>query len=126
MSALEALVAELWRHKIARPEPSSTTWCVCLGWSVNRGDYYADENAHNQHVAEALLASPPIAQALAAVEAVGRVEALADNLRDEIQDLRADVPPVGPSRVAHVYRTAGLGDAHDRLRAALRPEGGTQ
>jgi uncharacterized protein involved in exopolysaccharide biosynthesis len=47
------------------------------------------------------------------------VRALADDLTDEVAELRADLPPEGPSRVAHVYRTAGLSDARDRIRAAL-------
>lgn len=55
------------------------------------------------HVAAALLAAPPIAQALAAVEAVARVEALADNA-----DARANVEHWMVSTEA--------------IRAALRPD----
>ena len=47
------------------------------------------------------------------------IEALADDLSEEIEELRDDLPPVGTSRVAQVYRTAGLSDVRDRLRAIL-------
>jgi hypothetical protein len=57
----------------------------------------------------------------ALADRLAAVSALADDLTREIGELRTDVPPVGPSRVAHVYRTAGLGEARDRLLAALAP-----
>ena len=55
----------------------------------------------------------------AALYAVSRAEELLDDLTEEVEELRAEVPPVGIERVAHLYRTAGLSDARDRLRAAL-------
>ena len=57
------------------------------------------------------------AEGMAAV--AGPVLALIDDLTDEIEELRADLPPQGPSRVAHAYRTAGLSEARDRLREAI-------
>lgn len=51
--------------------------------------------------------------------ALAPLVALADDLTAEVEELRAEIPPVGPSRVAHIYRTAGLSDARDRLRAAI-------
>jgi len=59
------------------------------------------------HVAAALLATPPIAQALAAVEAVARVEALAEHWATDPHSLLG-------------IRNAAECVAHD-LRAALRP-----
>lgn len=59
------------------------------------------------------------ARAAAAESALAAVKALADDLSSEIDELRDNLPPKGPSRVAHIYRTAGLSEARDRLRAAL-------
>lgn len=49
-----------------------------------------------------------------------RVRTLAFDLTDEVEEGRAEVPPAGPSRIAHLYRIAGLSDARDRLITALR------
>lgn len=59
------------------------------------------------------------ARAEAAEGAVAAVRTLADDLSAEIDALRDDLPPKGPGRVAHMYRTAGLSEARDRLRTAL-------
>lgn len=46
--------AELWKHKMARPVSESITWCVCLGWSVDRDSLGEDERRHNDHVSSRL------------------------------------------------------------------------
>ena len=47
------------------------------------------------------------------------IEAWVDDLSAEIEELRDYLPPVAASRIAQIYRTAGLSDARDRLRAIL-------
>lgn len=59
------------------------------------------------------------------VALVERLEAVAElvvDLTEEVAELREDIPPAGPSRVAHLYRTAGLSDARDRLAALIAKE----
>lgn len=60
-----------------------------------------------------------LAEARGAQRLRREVAALADALTTEIDELLADLPPQGPSRVAHIYRTVGLSDARDRLRALI-------
>jgi hypothetical protein len=57
---------------------------------------------------------------------VDDLRGLADDLAVEIAENRGDLPPVGPGRIAHIYRTAGLSDAHDRLRSRLDKHAGEQ
>lgn len=52
------------------------------------------------------------------------VTQLADELTEEIDELRGELPPKGAVRVAHIYRIAGMSEARDRLKAALLTEGG--
>jgi hypothetical protein len=59
---------------------------------------------------------------VALAERLQAVAELVVDLTEEVDELRADVPPVGPSRVAHMYRTAGLSDARDRLATLLAKE----
>lgn len=59
---------------------------------------------------------------VALIERLQAVAELVVDLTEEVNELRADVPPVGPSRVAHMYRTAGLSDARDRLATLLAKE----
>ena len=88
-----------------------------VGWRVVCSCGYNEPGSNPlPHVAAALLASETIAQALAAVEAVARVEALADEWRSAT--CVTDGAPCSWHRVA--LETA------DELDAALRPEGGDQ
>lgn len=66
---------------------------------------------------------PTMSRLVDEVEALRKVRddvlALADDLTREVEELRVDLPSAGASRVAHLYRTTGLSDAGDRLRAAI-------
>lgn len=114
-----------WRFEPEGDSECGEPGCCSDHW-YNRvwADGVVIVESHHMSAADAAFIAAARSAVPALLDALARVEALADDLSDKIEELRADVPPsAGASRVAHIYRAAGLSDARDRLRSAIRGEG---